>query len=183
MKPEQELPWDVLESKKLVESPWLSVESQVCRLPSGKVISPFYVVQQPDWVLILAQDTGGKWILGRQYRHGQRKWFLEFPAGIIDSKESPLEAAKRELLEETGYGGGEWQTLQVFPVNPDRQSSRFHIVLARNVKKVGETDFDESEEIRLQLHATQEIDGLAKSGGLEHPLHVLAWLLNRSLWD
>jgi 8-oxo-dGTP pyrophosphatase MutT (NUDIX family) len=163
----------------LVDSPWLGVEAQVCKLPNGKLISPFYVVKQPDWVLILARDTEGKWVLGRQYRHGQRRWFLEFPAGIIDADEGALAAAKRELLEESGFGGGEWECLQSYSVNPDRQSAMFHIVFAKNVTKQAETKFDESEDIHLHRLDAGEIDSRVGSGGIEHPHHILAWVLNR----
>ena len=171
--------WEVLESRKLVDSPWLGVEAQACRLPSGKVIDPFYLVRQPDWVLVLAQEISGKWLMGRQYRHGMRKWFLEFPAGIIDQGESPLQAARRELLEESGFGGGEWELLRTYPVNPDRMVARFHVVRALGVKRMGETDFDESEDIRQHQHSSAEIDRFVQDGTLEHPHHVLAWLLGR----
>jgi len=171
--------WEVLDSKPLVDSPWLGVEAQTCKLPNGKIISPFYVVRQPDWVLILAQNTDQEWILGRQYRHGMRKWFLEFPAGIIDAGENPLQAAKRELLEETGFGGGEWKSLQTFSVNPDRQISRFHIVLAKGVELKSGTDFDDSEDIHQVRLTTDEVNNRIHNGGIEHPHHVLAWLLNQ----
>lgn len=169
--------WEVLERKALVNSPWLSLEAQTCKLPNGKTISPFYVVQQPDWVMILAEDTDGHWIMGRQYRHGMGRWFLEFPAGMIDEGEDPLRAGQRELMEETGYGGGEWSYLRNYPVNPDRQDACFHVVVARGVQKMGKTDFDESEDIRLMRHSASEIFHLVKTGGIEHPHHILAWFL------
>lgn len=169
--------WEILGRKPLVDSPWLCVEAQECKLPNGKVISPFYVVRQPDWVMILAEDVDGSWIMGRQYRHGMGRWFLEFPAGIIDADEDPLTAAQRELREETGFGGGDWEYLRSYPVNPDRQISKFHIVVARGVSRIGETDFDESEDIRLMRHTAAEIFELIATGQLEHPHHILAWFL------
>lgn len=172
--------WEVTESRTLIDSPWLGVEAQTCKLPSGKIISPFYVVRQPNWVLILAQNITGEWILGRQYRHGMQRWFLEFPAGIIDAGEDPLVAAKRELLEESGFGGGSWEALQTYSVNPDRQNAQFHIILARGVSLQGATDFDDFEDIRQHRFATAEIDALIQNGGIEHPHHILAWTLNRA---
>lgn len=172
--------WEVIQREPLIDSPWLGVEAQTCRLPNGKTISPFYVVKQPDWVMVLAQDIDGFWIMGRQYRHGMGKWFLEFPAGIIDAGESPLDAAQRELREESGFAGGEWKYLRCYPVNPDRQSANFHIVVAQGVRRVGDTDFDESEFIHLMRYKGEEISDLIKRGGIEHPHHILAWLLIQS---
>ncbi len=97
-------PWKLLSSEFLVDAPWLKVAKETCELPNGKVIDDFYTLWQPDWVLILARTTEGKWVMTEQYRHGTGKIALEFPAGIIDKGETPEEAAIRELQEECGYG-------------------------------------------------------------------------------
>ena len=96
-------PWKLLSSEFLVDAPWLKVAKEKCELPNGKVIDDFYTLWQPDWVLILARTTKGKWVMTEQYRHGTGKIALEFPAGIIDKGETPEEAAVRELQEECGY--------------------------------------------------------------------------------
>ena len=96
-------PWKLLDSEFLVNAPWLKVAKEKCELPNGKVIDDFYTLWQPDWVLILARTTEGKWVMTEQYRHGTGKIALEFPAGIIDKGETPEEAAIRELQEECGY--------------------------------------------------------------------------------
>ena len=81
----------------------MKVAKETCELPNGKVIDDFYTLWQPDWVLILARTTEGKWVMTEQYRHGTGKIALEFPAGIIDKGETPEKAAIRELQEECGY--------------------------------------------------------------------------------
>ncbi len=93
-----------MDSEFLVNAPWLKVAKEKCELPNGKVIDDFYTLWQPDWVLILARTTDGKWVMTEQYRHGTGKIALEFPAGIIDKGETPEEAAIRELQEECGFG-------------------------------------------------------------------------------
>ena len=90
-------PWKLLDSEYLVDAPWLKVAKETCELPNGKVIDDFYTLWQPDWVLILARTTEGKWVMTEQYRHGTGKIALEFPAGIIDKGETPEQAA--EALE------------------------------------------------------------------------------------
>ena len=98
MKSEKEIGcWTTLSVKEILDSPWLKIAKESCCLPHGKIISDFYTIWQPDWVLILPQTQSGKWILTKQYRHGTKAISLEFPAGIVDKGESPLEAAKREL--------------------------------------------------------------------------------------
>ncbi|HSQ42698.1 MAG TPA: NUDIX hydrolase [Fibrobacteraceae bacterium] len=169
--------WDVLSSQMLLESPWLSIEAQTCRLPNGLTIEPFYLVHQPDWVLILAQDLDSHWILGRQYRHGLGEWALEFPAGIIDPGETPLQAAKRELLEEAGYGGGHWNYVRSFPVDPDRHTGKFHILQAQSVHFLGTTKQEYSEDIRTCRFTSSELDSLFTQGKIQNPLHWLAWQL------
>ena len=96
-------PWKLLDSEYLVNAPWLKVAKEKCELPNGKIIDDFYTLWQPDWVLILARTSEGKWVMTEQYRHGSGKIALEFPAGIIDKGETPEQAAIRELQEECGY--------------------------------------------------------------------------------
>ena len=93
-----------MDTEFLVNAPWLKVAKEKCELPNGKIIDDFYTLWQPDWVLILARTTEGKWVMTEQYRHGTGKIALEFPAGIIDKGETPEDAAIRELQEECGYG-------------------------------------------------------------------------------
>lgn len=171
--------WKILGKKEVVISPWLKVYAEKIELPSGKILEPFYSVQQPDWVLILARTVQGLWILTRQYRHGIGTVCLEFPAGMMDSGETSLQTAQRELLEETGYGRGHWKTLQVLPVNPDRQSTHFHLVLAWDVEFMGETQWEDSEEIQVSLVSTEDLEQRIKQQQMIHPHHLLAWLLNR----
>ena len=94
------LPWETIDEKELLNSPWLKITQESCKLPQGKIITDFYTIWQPDWVLILPRTVNGNWIMTKQYRHGTGKVSLEFPAGIIEKGESPLQAAKREMEEE-----------------------------------------------------------------------------------
>ncbi|MBO6077091.1 MAG: NUDIX hydrolase, partial [Fibrobacter sp.] len=119
-------PWKRLNSEYLVDAPWLKVAKETCELPNGKVIDDFYTLWQPDWVLILARTTEGKWVMTEQYRHGTGKIALEFPAGIIDKGETPEQAALRELQEEVAFRGTADKVtyLGAYPVNPDRHRGK-----------------------------------------------------------
>ena len=182
----------MLSSEFLVNAPWLKVAKETCELPSGKVIDDFYTLWQPDWVLILARTTEGKWVMTEQYRHGTGKIALEFPAGIIDKGETPEDAAIRELQEECGYGtvkgdpgtesgmtekGAAEVTKYVgsFSVNPDRHRGVFHVVFIDGVKRLGKTNFDDTEDIETFLYSDEEFQAKIADGTFDHPLQIAGY--------
>lgn len=177
-------PWKLLDTEYLVNAPWLKVAKEKCELPNGKVIDDFYTLWQPDWVLILARTTEGKWVMTEQYRHGTGKIALEFPAGIIDKDETPEQAAQRELQEECGYkivgkNAGEsdavLQYLGAYPVNPDRHRGKFHVVFIDGVVRAGETSFDETEEIESTEMTDKELQAKMLDGTFSHPLQMAGY--------
>jgi 8-oxo-dGTP pyrophosphatase MutT (NUDIX family) len=174
-------PWKIISQETLVRSRFLRVDKEVCELPDGKRIPDFYTLWQPDWVLIFAKTGEGKWLMTRQYRHGSGKVSLEFPAGILNAGETPLEAAVRELREECGYGGGAWTFFREFPVNPDRHRGRYFVVIAENVERVGSVSFDETEWIETEFFSAEEILESLRSGELNHPLQIAPFLLYQAM--
>jgi len=180
-------PWKLLNSEYLVDAPWLKVAKETCELPNGKVIDDFYTLWQPNWVLILARTTEGKWVMTEQYRHGTGKIALEFPAGIIDKGETPEQAAIRELQEECGYtSAGEKRMdsgcsasrmtyLGAYPVNPDRHRGKFHVVFIDGVEKGGSTHFDSTEEIESLLLSDEELQKKMADGSFNHPLQIAGY--------
>ena len=173
-----------MNSEYLVDAPWLKVAKETCELPNGKVIDDFYTLWQPDWVLILARTTEGKWVMTEQYRHGTGKIALEFPAGIIDKGETPEQAAIRELQEECGYRLDERREtrdergfvyLGVFPVNPDRHRGKFHVVFIDGVVKGGDTHFDSTEDIESLLLSDEELQKKMADGSFNHPLQIAGY--------
>jgi len=188
-----------LSSEFLVDAPWLKVAKETCELPSGKVIDDFYTLWQPDWVLILARTTEGKWVMTEQYRHGTGKIALEFPAGIIDKGETPEKAAIRELQEECGYvlderretkdergerrGHDNTTYLGSFSVNPDRHRGKFHVVFIDGVERLGKTSFDDTEDIETFLYTDEEFQAKIADGTFNHPLQIAGyfkWKLSQS---
>lgn len=167
--------WETLSSREILNSPWLKVEEETCKLPNGKVISDFYTLWQPDWVLILPRTLAGNWIMTKQYRHGTGTLSLEFPAGIIDSNESPLEAAKRELEEEVSFSGGKFHFVGEFPVNPDRHKGHFFVFFADGVVPGGSLKPDETEKIEGVELSTEELESKIASGEMNHPLQIASY--------
>ena len=95
--------WDIIESEYLIRRPWLTARRDKVRLPDGRINPEHYVLEYPDWVNVIAITEDGMFVMVEQYRHGLRDVYTELVAGVSEPGEDPLEAAKRELLEEAGY--------------------------------------------------------------------------------
>ena len=99
-------PWICNGSKTIIKDRWIDLHADDCALPDGTKISPFYVNDVPDFVVVVAVTVDGDFIFVRQYRHGTRQILLELPAGCMEPTDAdPAAGAARELFEETGYAG------------------------------------------------------------------------------
>jgi 8-oxo-dGTP pyrophosphatase MutT (NUDIX family) len=143
-------PWRLLDSSYAFRDRWLRVRSDTVRLPGGKTLSPYHVVEVADWVNVVAISEAGNVILVEQYRHAVQRVMLEIPAGHVDPKEDREAAARRELLEETGYGGGAWHALGALHPVASRFANQVHSYLALGVRKVGEPLQEESENLHIR---------------------------------
>ena len=149
--------WKVLESEYLVRRPWLTARRDRLELPDGRIIPEYYVLEYPDWVNVIAITKDGQLVMERQYRHAARKISLELPCGVMEEGETPLEAAQRELLEETGFGGGQWKKLMELSPNPSAMSNTTHCFLAIGVEKIAEQHLDETEELSVLFMTKEEV--------------------------
>lgn len=138
-------PWKVLESKYAYRDRWLALRSDTVQLPNGRILSPFHVIEQPDWVTAIALTHDGNILLVEEYRHGARQTVIELPSGIHDKPEEPLAAMKRELLEETGFSSEEWHPLGSFFANAPRLDNRVHCYVALDARKVADPRLDDGE--------------------------------------
>lgn len=149
--------WTILSSEYLLnDAPWGVVRRDHMRLPSGTEVPAYYVLEYPNWVNVLGITKDKKMVLIEQYRHGIGEVSFELPAGICDEGEDHMEAAKRELLEETGYGGGNWQEWMVVCANPATHTNLTYCYLATDIEKLQEQDLESSEEIDVHLVSFEE---------------------------
>jgi ADP-ribose pyrophosphatase len=144
-------PWKVIDSHYALEHRWLKVRRDTCLLPNGVVIDDYFWLESPEHTIVVALTPTSEAILNRQYKHAAHAILLEFPGGVIDDGETALAGAQRELLEETGYGGGVWQCLGVFHANPTKSNARTHIFLAKDVVPSATPHGDITEEIEVSL--------------------------------
>jgi 8-oxo-dGTP pyrophosphatase MutT (NUDIX family) len=166
--------WTILHSDYLANKRWIKVRQDRCRMPDGRIIDPYYVLEYPNWINVLALDAAGRVILTRQYRHGIGATVLELPSGSVDPRETPLETARRELLEETGYEFEQLvQTAELSP-NPGNHANRVFSFLATGGQKVAEPVFDDSEEIETVLVTMDKFKQLLAENQLVQAMHVSA---------
>ena len=148
-----------------------------------RIVSPrteeeldFYVLDGADWVNVIPVTEEGNLVLVRQYRHGTEATTVEIPGGAMDpGDESPLAAARRELLEETGHAAAEWSDLGWVHPNPAIQSNRCWTFLARGSRRVAAPRLDPGEDIEIFEAAPDEVKAMLKDGRITHSLVVAAF--------
>lgn len=133
-----------------------------------------FVVEHADWCNVLAETEAGELVLVWQYRFGTDALSLEVPGGIIEPGEEPAVAARRELLEETGYEADTVELVSVVEPNPALQGNRCFTFLARGVRPTGQTAFDDLEDLETVLVPASEIATLLDDRVITHALAVVA---------
>ena len=164
--------WRVLSSEYVAREPWYTVRVDRVQLPGGTIIPKYWISEYPPWVNVVALTADDQVVLIRQYRHGIGAVHFEIPAGTTDPEDTSLEsAARRELLEETGYGGGTWSPLMTLSANPALQNNLTYTFLAEGVTP-GPASPDASEDIRVHLVSLAELRRLLDEEAFVQALHV-----------
>ena len=153
----EETKWETLDSVYLIRRPWLTARRDTVKLANGIVNDEFYVLEYPEWVNTIAVTKDGKFIMIRQYRHGIDGTSYEVCAGCCEEGETPEEAARRELLEETGYAGGTWREIMTVATNASSMNNYTHCFVAEGVEKVGDSHLEPTEELSVFLLDEAEV--------------------------
>ncbi|MFK5596497.1 NUDIX hydrolase [Methylobacterium sp. HMF5984] len=164
--------WTVLGSSYALKDRWISIRADDCVTPSGVNIAPYYVLESRDFIHVLALDISERVVLVRQYRHAFGGMSLELPGGIADPGEGDaLVTAARELQEETGFSGGNFEQVATLSPDPARYGNRVHLVRAKGVLP-GTDNQEPSEDIEVVLVPREEAIRLAQTGGIANAVHV-----------
>jgi ADP-ribose pyrophosphatase len=158
-------PWKVLERAPVYRAdPWLSVERQKVELPDGRIIDDYHRITFPDCAGVVAHVSDGRIMVQRQYRHGPGRVCLTLPGGAMNPGESPLQAAQRELREETGYEARDWKPLGSFTLNANYGCGTMHIFSATDAERTGQPDNEDLEESAVLLLPPAELHAAIDRG-------------------
>jgi ADP-ribose pyrophosphatase len=130
----------------------MEVGEERIELPDGRTVDGFLWIRTREFAIVVAVTPEGEVVLERSYKHGPRRVATSLPAGYLEEGEAPVDAARRELLEETGYESDEWRSLGSFTVDGNYGVSTEHAFLATNARRTrgpGGSGHDDLEEIEL----------------------------------
>ena len=165
-------PWKTLSRRTILNhSKYLAVEEHAVELPDGRVIPDWPWIITPDYVNVAAMDSDGRFLIFRQNKYGIDGTSFAPVGGYLEPGEDPLAAARRELLEETGYAADDWIDLGHYVVGGNRGIATGYLYLARVARRVAEPDADDLEEMELLLLSRDEVETALKAGEFK----VLSW--------
>ena len=187
-KEDENLAWEEISTEHIVQDRRIDYRKSAYRYPDGRVFEPFYSYSRRDYVVIVASDTDGNYLCVKQFRQGIKEVTTEFPAGGVErddgreygatkASEETLEAAKRELMEETGYASDEWEHLLTIPSNATIADNYATVYRAKNCRPSGKQNLDETEVLQIYKDTEDEIESMISEGEFQQAVHVMAWLL------
>lgn len=159
--------WKKLKRRTILSTPFIDVWEDTVQLPNGHVIEDYSLVNLGDGVLIVATDEEDNLITFREYKYAANDILLGFPGGGVNADETPIQAAARELLEETGYESIELEYVAPLHVYPSKIVHMNHIVRAKNARRIAKPEHEVTESIgEIELVPLSDIARLQKEGVL-----------------
>lgn len=166
--------WRTLQRKTMMtstEPKYLTVERHRVELPDGRIIDDWPWLITPDFANVVVVTTEGLFVCFRQTKYAVQGVTLAVAGGYVEPGEDPLDAARREVLEETGYSAPEWIALGSYAVDGNRGCGRAHLFLARDARPVRAIDADDLEEQEIVLLTREEVESALRDGAFK----VLPW--------
>lgn len=178
------LDWELISSRYDQAAQLMLFEKRIdtLRNPRNNRVFERLVLESVDWVNVVALDARGCSVMIRQYRFGVGYSTLETPGGMVDPGETHLQAAQRELLEETGYVSEKWRYLGAVEPNPAFHNHLCHHWLAEDVVADHSQDLGDGEMIKVELMSVEQVQQAVQSGELKHALALSALARALPLW-
>jgi ADP-ribose pyrophosphatase len=152
----------ITSSKEVYSTPIFKVTEDRAVAPDGFEIQRA-IVRHGGSAVMLAVNSEGRVLLVRQFRLPAEDYLWELPAGRLDAGETPLDAAKRELIEETGCSARQWKELISFYASPGYVSEKMTVFLATDLAQGEATPMDD-ERISSRWFTIEELDEQRRQG-------------------
>ncbi|GGE11156.1 NUDIX hydrolase [Sphingobacterium cellulitidis] len=166
--------WKTINSNYIIQRPWATLRVDKLEMPNGNIKEEYYVLEYPTWVNMVALTEDNQIIFVKQYRHGAGQIMVELPAGVVEENEDPEIAARRELLEETGYAFDQITYVCELFANPATSGNITYTYLLTGGRKVQEQDLDPSEDIEVVLMDLEEAKQFLFENKIGQALHSSA---------
>ncbi|OYD45564.1 DNA mismatch repair protein MutT [Sphingobacterium cellulitidis] len=166
--------WKTINSNYIIQRPWATLRVDKLEMPNGNIKEEYYVLEYPTWVNMVALTEDNQIIFVKQYRHGAGQIMVELPAGVVEENEDPEIAARRELLEETGYAFDQITYVCELFANPATSGNITYTYLLTGGRQVQEQDLDPSEDIEVVLMDLEEAKQFLFENKIGQALHSSA---------
>lgn len=169
-------PWEILKTERVLNERWKKVDKQIVRLPDGSTKDWFVTLMSPI-AAVFAITKDNKIIVNRQYKHGARDIIYELPIGLVEDGENPAAAARRELMEETGYRVSALRKIVQYYYSPTGTSGVVHLYLGTDGVKIAEPENNPSEQIDVILLTPSQLVEWVKRGKINSQGAIAAAML------
>lgn len=167
--------WTIDNSEYIVNDRFLKLRRDSCTTPQGGKVGTYYVLELKDWVNCIAIDEDANVMMLRHYRHGVQKYLMEIIGGGMEENESPEEAAKREVEEETGYTGGSIFHVGTSYPNPANHTNKVHTYLAVGGKISQDQNLEVGETITVEkISLKKVIEEMSKPDSVYPAIYIAA---------
>jgi ADP-ribose pyrophosphatase len=156
---------EVLQSKTVYKN-YFEVQEDLLRLPHGAKQTYSFLIMAPEASVVIAETKEGGVVINKEYRHPTKRWLYGLPGGCVDAGESPIDAAKRELLEETGYTAKEFHLLGSSYPFPGSSTQRLHYILAKEAECTHPTAHEPFELIHVEVKSIDFIHEQIHKGAM-----------------
>lgn len=168
-------PWKTLESTVAFENDRVKIRKDVCQLPDGVIVQDYYVREDKDSSVVFCVTKGQEIVLVRQYRQGSQEITLELPGGYVERHDiNPTEAARRELLEETGYAADRCDLIGEWSLNASQSTGTFRLFFATDAERIAATKYVVAEVTETVLMTPADVLAALAKGEIRSLPHIAA---------